>query len=241
VVTRYRLEIETGGTVVRTTDIGKPQPVNNQITVPLDRDGLLRGVPYAVFVVAVGPGGETRSLPSPAATFMWSAPTIPPPAAPTNVTVLVAVTLGHVRLQNTGWVATATSEETINGDGDAAHAIDGVISSLWHTAWTPTEPPPPHTLTVDLGSSQSVTGFTHLPRQDSWPKGDIGRFEFSVSADGVDWGAPVASGLFPLSKAEQVVLFLPKVGRYVRLRAVTERNGNPAVAVAELGVLVTAQ
>ena len=67
----------------------------------------------------------------------------------------------------------------------------------------------------------------------------LGSTEFYVSTDGVNWGSAVASGTMPNTAAEQQVLFTAKVGRYVRLRALTEILGGPWTVVAELNVLGT--
>lgn len=88
VLTNYLLEIDENGAPVRTTDLGKPTPSSTrQISVPLTQTGLQQNHTYMVVVVAVGPGGNTRS--DPAGPFGWFV-TVPviPPAPPTNVTLL---------------------------------------------------------------------------------------------------------------------------------------------------------
>ena len=54
--------------------------------------------------------------------------------------------------------------------------------------------------------------------------------------DGANWGTAVASGTFPNSATEKQVTFTAKTGQYVRLRALTEVNGQPWTTVAELNV-----
>ncbi len=58
-----------------------------------------------------------------------------------------------------------------------------------------------------------------------------------MSADGVNWEAPVASGSFTNNATEKEILFASKTGRYIRLRALTEVNGNPWTSMAEINVL----
>ena len=58
-----------------------------------------------------------------------------------------------------------------------------------------------------------------------------------MSIDGVNWGNAVASGTFPNTSAEQTVSFAIASARFVRLRALSEVNGNPVTSVAELNVL----
>ena len=76
-----------------------------------------------------------------------------------------------------------------------------------------------------------------MPRQDGVSNGSIGQYEFYVSQDGASWGTPVATGTFANTTSEKQVLFSSKTGQYVRLRALSEVNGNPWTAVAELNVL----
>jgi hypothetical protein len=239
-VTSYRLDIEVAdapGTVVRTTDLGKPAPVNQMITVPLVAEGLTPDVVYAAFIGAVGASGSNRNRAPD--TFRFTSAKPPAPAAPTTIVILT--TLTPVPLPPTGWTATASSVQTGEGDYEAANAIDGDPASMWHTVWSPTPAPYPHTLTIDLGASQPVTGFTYLPRQDGdQQKGHIAQYEFLVSPDGTTWGSPVAIGTLASPTATlQTVICLPKAGRYVQLRALTEQTGAPFAAAAEVGVLVS--
>ena len=108
---------------------------------------------------------------------------------------------------------------------------------MWASQWLAAQPPPPHEIQVDLGAAQDVVGFRYLPRQDGPTVGNIGQYEFYVSADGTNWGGAVAVGIFSADAAEKEVGFPVKNGRYVRLRALSEVNGLPYSAVAELSVL----
>ncbi|MEO5916488.1 MAG: Ig-like domain-containing protein [Luteolibacter sp.] len=78
------------------------------------------------------------------------------------------------------------SQELIDENGAASRAIDGDIGTYWHTEWGDPQPPPPHHLTIDLGSLRSVGGFVYTPRQGV-PNGRIGNYQVHYSADGVNW------------------------------------------------------
>lgn len=132
------------------------------------------------------------------------------------------------------------SQETVAADARAVRAFDGNPSTMWHTQWAGGSPPAPHDLQINLGGSYSVTGFRYQPRTDGNENGRIAGYQFYVSSDGVSWGTAVATGTFPDSGSEQQVTFTAKTGRYVRLRAMSEVNGNPWTSVAELNVLGTA-
>ena len=119
----------------------------------------------------------------------------------------------------------------------AEYAFDGDPNTFWHTEWRTNNPPPPHELQIDLGFVQDIRGFRYLPRQDAHDNGNIGEYEFYVSLDGIQWGYPVAVGSFLNTKAEKEVLFSPKSGRYVRLKALSEVLGSSATNIAELTIL----
>jgi lysophospholipase L1-like esterase len=148
-------------------------------------------------------------------------------------TVLV---VGGQPLAKTGWTLRfVDSQET--GGGEATNAFDGNPNTLWATQWQAAQPRPPHEIQIDLGAVRSVVGFRYLPRQDAFTAGNIRRYEFFVSADGTNWGPPVAAGIFAHDSGEKEVNFPLKSGRFVRLRALSEVDALPYTVIAELGVL----
>ena len=129
------------------------------------------------------------------------------------------------------------SQEVVGEDGGADNAFDGSPSTFWHTEWWRANPPPPHEIQIDLGTQYNLTGFRYLPRQDGSANGRIGQYEFYVSADGVNWGSPVASGVFANDSREKEVSFTPTAGQFVRLRALSEVNGRPWTSAAEISLM----
>ena len=112
-------------------------------------------------------------------------------------------------LPRTGWKASADSAELAGENGAAANAIDGNVSTIWHTQWVGANPVPPHWFTVDMGSVQTISGFKYLPRSNS-PNGTIANYSVYLSNDGVSWGNPVNTGDFRTMgamTAEKTVVF----------------------------------
>lgn len=139
-------------------------------------------------------------------------------------------------LPRTGWVATASSQETGSQDNRAGNVLDGLATTMWHTPWSGT-PAYPHNITIDMGSTRSVSGLRYTPRQDTSSNGAVGRFRVEVSADGSAWAA-VASGTWADSKADKTVRFAAVVTRHVRLVALSEAGGRGQWAsAAELNLL----
>lgn len=86
------------------------------------------------------------------------------------------------------WTVSADSSEMQVADHPAVSAIDGNAQTFWHTSWSPTDSPPPHSFVVNLGGVYSVSGFRYLPRPaDSGLNGSIAAWRFSTSVDGVNW------------------------------------------------------
>ena len=154
-------------------------------------------------------------------------------------------------IPQTGWsVRYVDSQETSCYNGAAANAIDGDLGTIWHTQFCGEAPATPHEIQISLGGSYSLTGFQYLPRQDGSACGWINQYEFYVSTDGINWGTPVASGNFNYGNLStqcpgpgagvpgpQQISFPATTGQFIRLRALSEINGNPWTSSAEIGVL----
>lgn len=113
-------------------------------------------------------------------------------------------------LPRSGWTATADSAETANENGSAANVLDGNPATIWHTTWSTAPAPMPHWIVLDMQRGTEVTGLRYLPRSTT-PNGTIRQYRVFLSADGVNWGAPVASGDFSqldaTATAEKIVHF----------------------------------
>jgi lysophospholipase L1-like esterase len=157
--------------------------------------------------------------------------------------VLFTVTTGSgvVTIPRTNWTLRfVDSEEVAVGNYAATNSFDGAGTTMWHTRWSNInpDPPPPHDIQIDLGTTyQHIAGFRYLPRQDGSLNGTIGQYEFYVSRDGIHWESPAAAGTFAGDTSEKEASFIPRPARYVHLRALSEVNGNPWTAVAELNIL----
>jgi hypothetical protein len=84
-------------------------------------------------------------------------------------------------LAKTGWTISADSEETSAANNAASNAIDNNVNTIWHSAYTGTPAPLPHTLTINLGSAADVSALRYLPRQDGSLNGTIGSYDVHVA------------------------------------------------------------
>jgi alpha-L-fucosidase len=140
----------------------------------------------------------------------------------------------------TGWkVVGVDSQETAGADNSAANAIDNNSSTFWHTRWSD-DLALPHYITVDMGRSHRIAGFTYLPRQDGNPNGIVATYRFETSADGTNWTTNIVSGTFANiqnNPSLQEVPFAPVSARYFRFTALREVNGGGWTSAAEISVL----
>ncbi len=134
-------------------------------------------------------------------------------------------------------VVRVDSEETAGEDGKGANAVDGDPATFWHTQWQDASPETPHEIVIELPQSASIKGFTYLPRQDESENGTIKDYEFYVSADGTNFGDPVAKGSFENSKSKKTVTFAPATCHFVKLRALSEVNDGAWTSAAEIGMV----
>ncbi len=133
-------------------------------------------------------------------------------------------------------VVKADSEETAGEDGHASNAVDGKAETFWHTQWQDASPACPHEIIMELNPPGSIKGFTYLPRQDG-ENGRIKDFEFYVSADGKDFGAPVAKGTWENNTDKKTVTFDAKACGFIKLKALSEVNGEAWTSAAEIGIV----
>jgi alpha-L-fucosidase len=143
-------------------------------------------------------------------------------------------------LAPTGWkVVDVDSQEAGETNNAAANAIDGIPSTIWQTrpgAGLALS----HHITVDMGRSSRIRGFTYLPRQDGSLEGVVEFYRFETSADGVHWTTNVDSGRFGNIRnnpALQEVTFAPVTARFFRFTALREINNNGRTSAAEIAVL----
>lgn len=93
------------------------------------------------------------------------------------------------------WLVSTDSEELGSESGAAVNAIDNNTSTIWHSEWSQVAPVHPHAFIVDMGTFHYVKSLAYTPRVDI-ENGRIANYSVFVSADGTNWGDPVATGSF---------------------------------------------
>ncbi|WP_405676827.1 discoidin domain-containing protein [Streptomyces sp. NBC_00868] len=130
-----------------------------------------------------------------------------------------------VDLSRTGWTATASDEETSSEDGRAANVLDGNTNTIWHSKWTGTPTPLPHSITIDMHRMTPVSALVYHPRVGG-ANGRAGAYTITTSTDGTAFGAPVAAGTWRDDDTVKTATFTrAESARFVRLTVTTEAGG----------------
>lgn len=134
------------------------------------------------------------------------------------------------------WSLLYVDSEELNYPGLAVMSFDDKPETIWHTRWSTGNDPYPHEIQIDLGTLYKVSTFTYLPRQDG-TNGRISEYRLYITDDTLNWGSPVSMGQFENSGAPKIItLDPPAVGRYFRLVALSEVNGNAWASAAEFSM-----
>ena len=154
------------------------------------------------------------------------------------VLILLSSAVSGADVPRINWIVhSVDSEETQAENGLATNAFDGDINTVWQTQYSNGSPPGhPHDLQINLGASYDLDAFRYRPRQNFGGWSRVRQYQFYVSTDGVNWGAPVASGTFNNNKQEKRITFPAKTGQYIRFVTLSEQQGNAHASVAELNV-----
>ncbi len=134
------------------------------------------------------------------------------------------------------------SIETSCGSGKwnpAINAIDGSPDSFW--ASDRESGKLPCDVTIDLGETLSLKGFTYLPRQDGRSQSSISHYRVAASRDGRTWTAIVRTGEFSNISNNPVLQKVrfrrPVEARWLRLTGLDNAGSEGGISVAELGVI----
>jgi hypothetical protein len=120
------------------------------------------------------------------------------------------------------------------GEGEPAHAIDGDPRTIWHTAYSASEPTYPHWLRLDFGTEQLVNSIEILPRGGQ-SNGRFTQFRVEISDDGNTWKT-VKQATAKDSSESLVVTFPPVKSRWLRLVTEKEVSGRPWSSLSELKI-----
>lgn len=140
-----------------------------------------------------------------------------------------------VYIDRSAWKVISVSSE--NKGEEAYKAIDGNLSTIWHSRWVTSATKHPHQIVVDMASLLEVDKFIYTPRNSE--NGRIKDYELYFSKDGEIWENKVAGTFENSSSAQVITLKKPVVARYFKLIALSEVRGREWASAAELSVNVT--
>ncbi|WP_372755746.1 discoidin domain-containing protein [Mariniflexile sp.] len=135
--------------------------------------------------------------------------------------------------QNNWSLVSTSSEESISGNYPATNAFDNNLNTIWHSAYSVADTFP-HELIINLGSNYNVSGFMYIPPQDTSLNGIVEDFQLFLSSDGINWGAPVASGNLGYWSE---IYFPQTTAHYMKFVAKNDVQGSRYAAAAELRLM----
>jgi alpha-galactosidase len=115
----------------------------------------------------------------------------------------------------------------------ASNAIDGKLTTLWHSEFSGVHDPLPISLTIDTGATRTLAGLTYQGRLDGDMTGTITGYTVEVSSDGIAYTL-VATGQWARDSSIKSAAFDATPARYVRLTATSAVNDY--ASAAEVGV-----
>jgi hypothetical protein len=123
---------------------------------------------------------------------------------------------------------------TSHPDYPLSNLWDQKPETIWHTDWNESSNRHPYTVEIELDEPRDVAGLYYHPRPGSNPNGRIAEYRIDVSADGAVWNT-VHTGTFPNDASPKEIRFRsPCVAARMRFIALSEVNGQPHCAIAEL-------
>ena len=122
------------------------------------------------------------------------------------------------------------------GSGAGANAIDGDLSTIWHTQYTGTQGNFPHILAVELPKVETIRGLRFYGRQTG-VNGRVKDIVLETSLDGETWDAPVKATLANTPDAQDVLFEAPRPAKFYRLTALNNHYGNDYASMAEIEII----
>ncbi|MGI9496671.1 MAG: sulfatase-like hydrolase/transferase [Mariniblastus sp.] len=130
------------------------------------------------------------------------------------------------------------SSENRPNDKMASYAFDGKSNTIWHTQFSNELKSHPHELILDLGKPMSIVGFRYLARQDGGWNGTFANTEFSISDTPDSFPSSQLNATFKKTNLVQSAdLKSPVLGRFIKIKILSEVNQGPWASAAELGVI----
>ena len=105
-----------------------------------------------------------------------------------------------------------SSEETSRSNDSAKHAIDGKLSTRWHTSWSGGDND--RYITVKLDSSRYISGFDYTPVGGN---GTMLACNIYISQDGENWTLATSVSGWGNNTIKKSLTFTPVYGQYIKV------------------------
>lgn len=132
-------------------------------------------------------------------------------------------------IDRTNWIATASSEDSYD---KAGFAIDGNLSTSWHTCYTGTIPDYPHWIQIDMQKSETFNELYIQPKGWDVPK----EFRVEISENENNWTDLGIRTLQNNGDIQNFVLDETKTARYLKITFLNGYTTQAYTSIREIGM-----
>ncbi|WP_158839559.1 family 43 glycosylhydrolase [Polaribacter sp. L3A8] len=140
--------------------------------------------------------------------------------------------------KNNWSVVSVSSQETVSGNFPLTNVFDGNKNTIWHSRYNSGQDNFPHEFVIDLGASYSISGLSYVPRLDNSLNGILRDFQLFLSEDGINWGAPVASGWLGYWSE---LYFQQKSAKFMKFVALSDFNETSFATASEIKLIISSE
>ncbi|WP_417443528.1 discoidin domain-containing protein [Joostella sp.] len=138
-------------------------------------------------------------------------------------------------INRVGWSIEEVSHEDPNFSstgGLAINALDGDLSTVWHTGYQTTYAHPHH-IVINMGQMETLRGISMVQNQDN-NNGMIRDFKVLVSSDNVTYTEVGAFEASTSMTRQQFVFDAPVDAKYFKIYSTSSYNNRPVTRIAEI-------
>ncbi|MCW3463695.1 discoidin domain-containing protein [Chitinophaga nivalis] len=134
-------------------------------------------------------------------------------------------------LNKSAWTITSVSSQ--EDDGPATNLLDNNQATVWHTQWKSVQPAHPHTVVVNMNTTQQLKGLAFLQRANL--NGSLKDITVYTSTDNSTYTSRGNYTLTNVNSKQYVTFTAPVNAKYIKVVTGSNYAGSHYAVLAELG------